>query len=247
MILSIETDKGIVSLELKDDEELEFYSGAQRGAGHGVLKDENNNFNSMLNYVWQKQFNEMYKFGVFKNLPANPKIIDVGTGLGILPLILSKYLDNSVLYLIDKGIRNIEKITEYQSLNNNHGFYNSWTPLLDAIDKNNIDINRFNILDPDDNWPENIDLIISTYSWCWHYPRNVYWNKVKNSLKFNGKLFLNVSNWPNENTIEIITNELKSIPIVENIIAYPHKYPNVWNIDEKGNRGYSCMWVNRFL
>jgi SAM-dependent methyltransferase len=190
--LSIETDKGPISVLIEDEEAYLRYSGYQRGSARPIYR--NPDWPIILNKSWEANFNKIQKLGAF-DLPDNPKIVDVGTGVGTLPLLLSKYLNNPTFFLIDKSLTQV--VVEFQSANNTHGFYNSWDPLISSISVNNLDRHMFSMNNVDDEWPGDVDLIISTWSWCWHYPKSAYWRQAISSLKPFGKLQLDVSNWPN--------------------------------------------------
>jgi hypothetical protein len=64
----------------------------------------------------------------------------------------------------------------------------------------------------------NFDIIISTYSWGFHYPVDTYLDEVASKLAPSGVLILDIRhNTPGEDflraqgwTVEFITNEIKS-------------------------------------
>jgi SAM-dependent methyltransferase len=140
------------------------------------------------------------------------KVIDVGSGVSTTDLVASKYNPTTEFYLVDK-----EEFTRhtnglyYQDV---HGHYNSWTVVEDGINSSGLDRNKFNFLDPNDEWPQDVDLILSTFSWCWHYPKEVYWNKVMSSLKIGGFLLLDVLNVPDIDVVKEISKEFDSSPTV---------------------------------
>lgn len=244
-MVTISVDTGEIPITVFFDDHLYLkYSGYQRGGGLRATYS-GSDWPQRLNKIWNDDFNKIRKLGAF-DLPDNPSIVDVGCGVGTLSLLLSKYLKNPKFFLIDKSLHNhtIGNI-DYQSLNNKHGFYNTWEPLKSAISLNELDLSLFSMNDTDASWPENVDLIISTFSWCWHYSKDVYWNNVMSSLKYLGKLQLDVSNWPNRDIVGEISEELKCKPVISPIAEYPHPAPGAWTIDENKNRGYSCMWIKK--
>lgn len=147
--------------------------------------------------------------GVFR-LPNNAKVLDIGSGCSVLDLFLSKYLTESIYYLVDKSK---EEYTNGKVYSNEYVYYNDWNVVRDGIRSSNLDINRFHLLDPDDEFPNDIDLIMSNFSWCWHFPLETYINKVIRSLKQNGKLFLTVRLLEDRNIIDDISNYMNSYPI----------------------------------
>jgi len=149
------------------------------------------------------------------------KVVDIGSGVSTPDLLASKYNPNAEFYLVDKS--------EYTRKTNGlyyqdvHGHYNSWDVVEDCINSSGLDRSKFNFLDPIDEWPTDVDLILSTFSWCWHYPKEVYWDKVLNSLKLGGSLLIDVLNLPDKNTVNEISYEFKSIPKVISLMKMdPH-------------------------
>ena len=94
-----------------------------------------------------------------------------------------------------------------------HGHYNSWSVVEDCVTSSGLDLNKFNFLDPTDAWPVDVDLVISTYSWCWHYPKEAYWDRVQASLKIGGTLAIDVFNLPDRDTAAEITEEFGCNPV----------------------------------
>tara|TARA_R110000868_G_scaffold211033_1_gene461142 strand:- start:69 stop:809 length:741 start_codon:yes stop_codon:yes gene_type:complete len=195
-----------------------------------------------LTASWTHTFKKLADNGVFKKSPN--VMIDVGTGLGLLPILLSKYFAfaNTEFILIDRP--RIDNVTVYQSYDNAHGFYTGFELFERMIEVNNIDRKRFTILDPDSSWPGKAELVVSTLSWCWHYPRLVYWSRLINSLTPGGIVSVDMSNWTNEDSRKEFSSYFQCDPAVIPISSYPHQFPNAWTIDSDGNRGYSCAWTN---
>lgn len=171
-------------------------------------------------------------------------IIDVGSGVGILSLILSQFYPNSLLYLVDqegwvKNNPNNKKLIRSPD----HPIYNHWGPLHDAIETMNLDPRRFNILDKTSCWPR-ADVIVSTFSWCWHYPLATYLSNLLTAQSLKTKLLLTVSNWPEQN-ISILdqyfrhSNKIHSIKLNEKT-----RYPEEYIIDQHGHAGHFWEWFN---
>lgn len=168
------------------------------------------------------------------------KVVNVGCGIATIDLLVSQYNPNTSFYLVDKN--------EYQEPTGRyfeevHSGYNSWSVVEDAISTTGLDRNRFNFLSPDDAWPEQVDLVMSTYSWCWHYPKETYWKKTIASLKPGGKLAVDVLFRPNERVVRDITEEFDSSPIF-----LPTRMPNSFFkdqfvLDKDGNCGGFYIWT----
>jgi SAM-dependent methyltransferase len=180
----------------------------------------------------------------YDNLPKNPKVLDIGSGIGFLDFLAYQYLDNTgKFFLLDanKRTRFIGKDT-YSVDPTKHGFYNSWAVSKDIINSTELDPNDFVFLDIDDSWPEiKFDLITSFSSWCWHYPLTTYWGEVKQHLKIGGKLILTISSFDEEesNVIETISKEFNSTPVkVED-------YSNTGTETDTINRGFRCCWIRQ--
>jgi len=68
------------------------------------------------------------------------------------------------------------------------------------------------MLSPEDQWPEEVDCVTSYISFCWHYPKEVYWNKIMRSLKIGGKLVLDIRTLPDRDVIAEISKDMGSTP-----------------------------------
>ena len=104
------------------------------------------------------------------------KIISVGSGIGTTELLLLQYFNNAEIFLIDKDEISRPEIHAagkcppeiYRNkIDNPRGFFNSWDVTKDAIQSSNLDQTKIHLLDPEDSWPNEVDLIISSYGWCW--------------------------------------------------------------------------------
>ena len=199
------------------------------------------------------------------------KIISVGSGIGTTELLLLQYFDNAELFLIDKEeITRPELIPDgeltpeiYRDRSNPRGFYNTWDVTKDAIQSSNLDKTKIHFLDPDDAWPDDVDLIISAYSWCWAYLKEVYWERALKSLKIDGVLMLDIYRLPNKDVAKEISDELGSQPLKTHYfnIKTPFKsvrkkvdpnepqpknyFVQFFNPDEKGYYGGTFSWIRR--
>lgn len=128
-----------------------------------------------------------------KSLDHPKVVLDIGSGIGIFDLYLSQIFPDTKFYLLDKS--KLDSIIGYKIFVDDikdYGFYNNWDVTKDGIKTSGLNQDNFIFLDPSDNIPSNIDAIISTYSWPWHYPLNTYWDRIKDNISSNGKLFLDV-------------------------------------------------------
>lgn len=197
---------------------LRKFAAMQMGIINQTRSLSDDQFMWFLQIVMQQRLNRIQHHIPIENCTT---ILDIGSGVGLLDLILlQKY--NTQVYLLDKNLMSRIDNSIYHS--ENHGFYNSWDAVEDCIIASNLDKNKIRLLDTDDNWPLNLDLVISTYSWCWHYPKEVYWNKVVKHLKFGGFLALDVLFLKNKNVVEEISEEFRSTPklVTTTNINSPH-------------------------
>lgn len=172
-----------------------------------------------------------------------PTVIDIGSGIGMEDLFLQPYTKGT-FYLLDK-----DEITNqpYNAFNLNYSFYNNKTCTIDAIKTSGLDINSFKFLTPDDVWPVTFDIIMSNSSWCWHYPFEVYWKKVKSSLKPNGKLYLDISNRALEHSPTMIHEISESLQSSPDVFLYKkHNAKDRRNLLWKnGYFGIGALWSKK--
>ena len=179
------------------------------------------------------------------NYPDGAKILDIGAGVSVIDLLLYNYIPNSNFYLLD--VENLDQ--NFAALgprtvcySENYPYYNSWDPVKDAISTSKFDNERFNFLSSIDQLTDNMDVITSYLSWCFHYPKDVYWDKVFDSLKTGGKLILDVRPLHDRNVIGEISDVMKCDPVK---FAFPKvpNYVDTFNGPEKDIVGYRCMWT----
>jgi hypothetical protein len=216
-------------------------------------------------YRWPKAIEEFFSerfdllvntWNLYNTLPPNPKILDIGAGNSIIDLFAAQYITDSTFYLVD---RNEFNISNFQWFSENSQFYNDWSIVNDAIETSGLDKDRFNMLDPVDSWPAELDLITSFASWCNQYPfieQYGYWEKVKQSLKVGGILCLDISNHALVNDPNMINtiNEVLGTPV--QVVEY---FPptdvsdSYWRRDKNdtflpgpnGSAGRYVKWIRR--
>jgi SAM-dependent methyltransferase len=235
--LSINSDNGPLSVKWKNLDILSYYATLQSGLFGGLCQEisrESFLENSRTWFQWQWDINANLKV---YDLPENSRILDIGSGIGIMDLLAYSYIPQSQFYLLDAEDNNFQPDIYYDQ---NYPIYNTWSCLDDAINSTNFDRSRISTLSLDSNWPE-LDCITSYYSWCFHYPKETYWTKCLNNLRVGGKLALDVRNLTNRNLVEEISDEFKSKP---ETFEYINTLPD-W-IDGYSNDkvlGYRCVWT----
>lgn len=236
--LKIESNRGPLILKWKDVDELAKYSTLQSGI-FGTNKSFSKqtffeNFQKFYQHLWDLT-QQLEGF----NISDTSTIIDIGSGIGIIDLLLAQYLVNPKIYLIDKEEMNNKPKIYYSE---EYFFYNSWKPTIDCINSTPNIKNKIFFLNPTDQWPKDVDCITSYFSWCMHYPKETYWKKIKDSLKVNGKLIVDVRKLTDRNVVEEISDEFKSTPEM-----YQFKNTVVNWIDNYQDNilGYRCVWTRK--
>ena len=243
--LDITSSKSLLSVTWEDVEQLSRFANLQ--SGFYLEKEWSYKEDLLLSHFkqWNQLFwNQRQNQGMF-DLPDGASILDIGCGMAVVDLLLYSFIPNSKFYLLDQeaGVpEDIGSSLPTQSFTATHPFYHSWGPVKDAIETSKFDSTRFSFLNTDDNFPNDIDAITSYFSWCFHYPKEVYWNKALNSLKTGGKLIVDVRPLADRDIIGEISEELKSTPVT---FAFPilEKYLDQFApVDNKAS-GYRCMWI----
>jgi SAM-dependent methyltransferase len=128
-----------------------------------------------------------------KNTQLEYKFLDIGCGLGTINVILSEMYPNSKFYLQDKSDY-IDNKRKYNGFNEKYYYYNNIELLKEFLDNNNV--KNYELIDGEDiyNIPsdEKFDFITSFLSCGWHYTLNTYIDFIKQHLKPNGVLIIDV-------------------------------------------------------
>ena len=185
---------------------------------------------------YSQQWRIMSNLGVYDDLPENPRILDVGSGVGFMDIVAYLHLGGAArFFLLDRGSLEAPK-SEYSK---DYPFYHNWYTTKDVLASSGIaHPGDFTFLDQGQTrlWPQDLDLITSYASWCWHYPLNTYWPQAMSSLKIGGRLVLEISDYPvrpadtetTEQIIERITWDLGADPVSNQYMT-----PN----------GRRCVWI----
>lgn len=236
--LKVNAQQQTVNLEFSDVETLAFYTTLQTG----IFGGKSSIFSKQIFFEqfpqWAQSQWHHHEMLVGQYIQDNSKILDIGSGLGMVDLIQSKLNPSLKFYLVDKEVQNFSHDVYYS---NDYPFYNNWGPTKDCINTSGLNPDNFSFLAPEDSWPE-VDHIISYFSWCFHYPKSVYWDRVLNSLKMNGTLTLDVRLVEGDNTIDEISEAFKFTAIKDPIPnAIPTWIDNYPRVDSK-IFGYRCHW-----
>jgi SAM-dependent methyltransferase len=241
--LEIKSNKGPLKIQWSDVADLAKYASIQSGR---YLENNNDLLNLHKTHFlnWNQTFwDQRQNIGTF-DLPNNARILDIGAGASVVDLLLYSYIPNSKFYLVDKeewAIKFLDNSSPEICFSKNYPFYNSWKSVKDAISTSNFDMDRFVFLTPDSEFPKDVDTVTSYFSYCFHYPKEVYWEKILGSLKKGGKLVLDVRLLKSKDIIGEISEEMKCDPVKFVLPELP-KYTDNYELAESGIIGYRCMW-----
>ncbi len=208
--LKIDTDRGALKIKWNDVNNLAKWANMQAA----VYLQETNSLQTFFEFFprWNQYFwNSRSQQHAF-DLPNDAVILDIGSGIAVADLLLAVYLPQSKFYLLDREGFEFRRGIYYDS---NYPQYHSWEPVCDAISASGFDSSRFSFMSPEDQWPTEVDCVTSYISYCWHYPKDIYWAQIMSSLKIGGKLVLDVRTVPNRDIVNEISEDMKSTPSVQ--------------------------------
>jgi hypothetical protein len=231
----VSTDRGEIEILFKVFKKLYQVVSYQVG----IFTEDQDEFCEKLSEKISIQWNEKFKLGVF-NLPDNSIILDIGGGVGLLDIVLLKYLNNnSVIHILDKTA--ITKKNKHWGAD--HGFYNNRQVTLDLIESNNIPSASLNFINISDDWPSKLDLIMSNNSYLWHYPKEIYWDKIKPYAVNNCKLAFDIFNRENTDYVQEIEQDINRPATVSYKPAPSHHWYKDEIYEINGTYGRCCAWL----
>ena len=245
--LEINSNKGNLNVTWKDLDTLAKYANAQ--SGFYLVNSRSLDSSLFLEHFqrWNQMFwNQRQSQGMF-DFPDDATIIDIGSGMSVVDLLLYSYIPNSKFYLIDNegwDENFVNPEIPRVCFSEKYPIYNSWEPVHDAITASNFDKDRFIFQNTSEPFPENVDVIMSYLSWCFHYPKNTYWDRSIHSLKKGGKLILDVRPLKDQDVIGEISEELKSNPVKFAFPILPEFVDN-YPVADPNASGYRCMWEKK--
>jgi len=235
--IKINTDRGVLELKYSDYENLRKYVNFQILHLHPLKEEE---FHMELSDTLQQHWDRKIDLGLF-DFDKAVSVLDIGSGVGFLDLFLSKYLNNgSKFYLVDES-RFTPKSTQFKSVDS---FYNNWSVLEDLIEYSNISRNDFSLLSTTDEWPEKLDVIMSNHSYMFHYPKELYWEKVMKVMNSNRcRLSFDILNIKDRDVVEEITKETGlQCKIIERELNSGVAWKDELHV-VNGNYARSCSWI----
>ena len=241
--LTIPSDRGDLTVKWSDVNELAKWSNMQAGL---YLQNQTSSLQLFFEHFprWYNMFwGQRHRQGIFNGIPDGSKIIDIGSGVGVIDLLLYSYIPNSKFWLIDKEGFAFKPGVYYDP---NYPEYNSWAPVVDAISTSGFDPDRFTMQGPDVAFPEDVDCITSYLSWGWHYPKDTYWKQVMGSLKTGGRLVMDIRVLADRDVVGEITEDMKSEPMLHAFdIKLPDHVDAMPSPDPSKPLGYRAMWIKK--
>ena len=235
--IKINTDRGELELRYSDYRNFRKYIVRQISHLYGLTDSA---FHIELANTLQRTWDRKVKLDVFKfDKPVN--VLDIGSGVGLLDLFLSKYLsNNSKFYLVDES-KFTPVATQFQSIDS---FYNSWDVFEDLTKSSLVDRSNFTLLSTTEEWPENLDLIMSNHSYMFHYPKELYWDRIMTSVKANKcRLAFDVLNLKGRDVVNEITSETGlDCKFIERMFEPSVAWQDELHIVD-GYYARSCSWI----
>ncbi|CAM8389282.1 hypothetical protein MCEET85_00877 [Candidatus Methylopumilus planktonicus] len=186
-----------------------------------VVKEQSKENNNEISDYYYTEIEKVFN-AVKTHIPKHTKsILDVGSGLAGLEVFLWALLKKNQpkIYLLDKTRREKKIWYEFK----NHGaFYNSLGLAKKNLISNGVVSSKINLIEAPYNGVvrniKNIDLVVSTISWGFHYPIDMYLNSVITIMSKSGVLILDIRK--NTGGLEILASKFKTIHIIKNEKKY---------------------------
>lgn len=134
----------------------------------------------------------------FKTLPNGAIIVDIGAGNSLVDLALMSLFPEKdfkfILVDIDDFLNSEQYKAAIEPWNSEHynenGYkaYNDWSFVKNTIKLNNLPLENFSFVHPDNFKECSADVIMSFASYGWHYPLETYLDLITAGLKKNGYL-----------------------------------------------------------
>ena len=182
---------------------------------NNLVKYEANTNPSRIKALYENDMRKEY-LSIVKYLPKScSTILDIGCGLAGIDIFFHRhYQDKSpVFYLLDKTYT---EGNVYYGFKSKGAFYNSLKMAQTMLINNGLSIKNIHTLEANKNNDINIDckidLVISLISWGYHYPVEIYLNRVYDLLKNSGLIIMDIRK--KTNGIESLKKKFKKVFII---------------------------------
>ena len=192
-----------------------------------IVRFESKYFPEKIKLAYELDMKNEYS-SISKFLPKKcNSILDIGCGIAGVDIFLNDHFNDHapMFYLLDKEEKN-ENI--YYGFYAEAAFYNSLELAKSTLIKNGVNEKKIKtIFARDDNEiriDRKVDLVISLISWGFHYPVEVYLDKVYELLNKNGSVIIDLRK--NTEGFKIVKDKFKDISIIldkksyHRVIAY---------------------------
>ncbi|WP_220457550.1 hypothetical protein [Vibrio marinisediminis] len=148
-------------------------------------------------------------------------ILDIGCGMAGIDLFLNQYYkDRSIdFFLLDKNEVNS---SVYYDFNNKAAFYNSLDLAKSFLNLNGISESKIKLLFANDeneiNIEQSVDMVISLISWGFHYPVDIYLERVYEILSDKGTLIIDVRK--GNNGFDMVKNKFSNVEVIVETSKY---------------------------
>jgi hypothetical protein len=186
-----------------------------------MVKEQSLQNNNQISNDYYTEIKKVF-LNIKNHIPRNTQsILDIGSGLAGLEIFLWFLLEKNYpkIYLLDKTKKE-EKI--WYEFRTNGAFYNSLDLAKKNLISNGVKPSKINLIEAPDNGIikeiRDIDLVISTISWGFHYPVELYLDSVISIMSKRGVLILDIRK--NTGGLEALTSKFKAIYIIKNEKKY---------------------------
>ncbi len=200
-------------------------------------------FTEIYTKMQRDKWHKRWGLGVYK-IPDDSTVIEIGCGIGTAAILAAKYLPQSQHHLIDADEVNtgFGKGSPLWTTNGSV-LYNTWDVVANGIESSGIDPQRFEFNTLGRNpWPA-ADMIMSHASWCYHYPTEVYLDKVVSSLKPGGILCVTIRFYDKDDALSKISERLGGPPRAMLTYDKAEKPGNFGILTDRDFYKADCVWV----
>jgi len=142
------------------------------------------------------------------------RILDVGSGLAAIDARLNQVYPEADFYLLDKTA----VVDVGYGMETEQEFYTSQITAQRLLAWGGIDLGRVHVMEATQNYTvdaSEFDLVVSLFSWGWHYPIGAYAEAVGAATVPSAILIVDIRNWEGEETLLNYFEELARIELLD--------------------------------
>lgn len=130
--------------------------------------------------------------------------LDIGCGSGMINIPIFNTLQGGHIFLLDKSLLEKDKRVNSFGSTDSFGFYANLAKAKNLLVLNDIPNSSITTLTPKELYKVTggLDLVISRFSWCFHYPYKTYSDFVYKKLNVNGRVIVDCRNIEKKNIIQ---------------------------------------------